>query len=314
VKPWLRTAGTVLTALVAVCAFGGAALSGDPPTSSGTTLSPTAAPTPGWSGEAACVECHAEQRAALRGSSHAGGASCEDCHGPGAAHAADPGAAPMLDLGEAPFETVNDACAACHLLPFEAGVARHQHADQGMRCSDCHAVHASTARPLLRTAPTSLCLSCHEAVAPELRQASHHPVLEGRMRCGSCHVAASSGMAELAGAAPAGSSSICVGCHAEHDALAPFEHPVQNDAALAGEGCTVCHAPHGSAHARLLQRPGDALCLDCHSVPRHSTAHSGAFAGRRCLECHVDVHGSFTSRRFFRPELLGQDCLVCHEQ
>jgi DmsE family decaheme c-type cytochrome len=320
VKPWVRTAGTVLAALVAACAFGGAVLSGDV-TPRALASTPNAAGTPqDWSGDDACIECHAEQRTALRGSVHGAALGmatgdralrCEACHGPGAAHAQDPSSASMADLRAASSATVNGTCTVCHALPLEEGVLHHQHESQGLRCTDCHRVHGSTHPALLRAEPTPVCLSCHENVAPELRQVSHHPVHEGRMRCTSCHLPDAS---VVAAAAPAGATGTCVACHAEHDPLAPFEHPVANDATLTGEGCTGCHAPHGSAHRRLLLRPGNALCLDCHNVPRHATAHGGAFAGQRCQDCHVDVHGSFTSRRFFRPELLGQDCLVCHER
>jgi predicted CXXCH cytochrome family protein len=115
------------------------------------------------------------------------------------------------------------------------------------------------------------------------------------------------------GRAPRGTNSLCASCHAEHDALAPYEHPIGTEVTIEGEGCTVCHAPHGSPHPRLLRRPGDALCLQCHMPPPgHRTAHDGIYAGLRCLDCHTEIHGSFTNRALLSPHPLGEDCLACH--
>lgn len=277
----------------------------------------TGAPPPGWAGDAACSVCHDDAAAKLgahrlflepRG--RAGAAvHCESCHGAGAAHAEDPDAHPMAKLAQQPAMQSNRACFACHALPLEEGAAQHQHARAGLRCTECHAAHGGEQPKLLREAPIETCLRCHAEVGGDLRQVSHHPMRDGRMTCATCHV----GAPEAAGAAaPRGTSVLCLACHAEHDPLASFEHVPLNEMALEGEGCTACHDPHGSAHARLLRRPGDALCLQCHSVPSHATAHGGAYAGIRCMECHVDVHGSFTNRALLVARPLGQDCLVCH--
>lgn len=215
----------------------------------------------------------------------------------------------MAKLAELPAVQSNRTCLECHALPMEEGAVQHQHARAGLRCVECHSVHGSTQAKLLRASPAETCLQCHAEVGSELRMVSHHPMREGQMDCATCHV----GSPETIGtASPRRTSSLCLACHAEHDALAPFEHVPLNEMALEGEGCTACHTPHGSAHARLLRRPGDALCLQCHSVPNHATAHGGAYAGIRCMECHVDVHGSFTNRAFLEARPLGQDCLVCH--
>jgi len=314
VKSFVLATGGALVAAIALGAFGGAAGS-DEPSAAGTLPS-------GWAGDRTCIDCHDDKGATLRTSPHwtaVDGESkrglqvhCESCHGPGAQHADDPGAAPMRAMAKVPAAEQNGACLGCHTLPAEESGLQHQHAAAGLRCSECHGVHAGgSQRALLRSAPTALCLSCHARIASELRQVSHHPVLEGRLECSTCHVGK---LESMSPGAPAGSSTRCVSCHTDHDVLAPFEHPAMNEVAIEGQGCTACHAPHGSANARLLQRPGKELCLQCHSVPRHSTVHGGIYANLNCQECHVDVHGSFTSARFFRSEMVGEGCFACHER
>jgi DmsE family decaheme c-type cytochrome len=269
-------------------------------------------------GEARCVECHAEQAAARpvhgarRGEDPAPQVECEACHGPGAAHADDPGSNAMPRLGDLPAGEANHACLACHALPTETDGRAHQHARVGLCCTECHDVHGKgEERALLRESPTTTCTACHASVAAEMRHVSHHPVLDGRLDCATCHVPALDGTGARA---PRGTNGMCLACHAEHDVLNRFEHVPASEVALEGEGCTACHVPHGSPHARLLRRPGDALCLQCHMVPGHRVAHNGAYAAIRCQECHVDVHGSSTNRAFLAPRPLGQDCLVCHGQ
>jgi hypothetical protein len=65
-----------------------------------------------------------------------------------------------------------------------------------------------------------------------------------------------------------------------------------------------------------LKQPVKQLCLQCHFVPRHRTAHGGIWAERNCLECHVDVHGSYTSEHLFADDLFGGACFGrgCHGQ
>ena len=66
--------------------------------------------------------------------------------------------------------------------------------------------------------------------------------------------------------------SICLGCHTD---VADLEKkPVHHQPAF-GQGCAVCHEPHGSARAKLLRAEGNALCLECHgkdSVPQRLEA------------------------------------------
>jgi DmsE family decaheme c-type cytochrome len=270
----------------------------------------------GWVGHAVCVDCHGEQKlpihGALLGAAKGPQIECESCHGSGAAHVQDPSASPMPALGSLPAEEATRACLTCHALPFEDDGLQHQHARVGLRCTECHDIHGDgKEKALLRHDPTTTCTACHGSVAAEMHQVSHHPIDDGRLDCATCHIP---DLEATRARAPRGVNSMCVTCHDEHDALVPYEHVPLNEVTLEGEGCTACHAPHGSPHARLLRRPGDALCLQCHTVPGHQIAHNGIYAGIRCQECHVDVHGSYTNRAFLTPRPLGGDCLVCHGQ
>jgi DmsE family decaheme c-type cytochrome len=277
-----------------------------------------AADTPsGWAGDAACVECHQEKatalpiHSALQGQSSGPRLQCETCHGSGVAHVQDPGSAGMLDPRTAPAADANRACLQCHSLSNEVDGIQHQHVRAGLRCAECHAAHGPGIEPhLLQKPVVETCIACHGDVAAELHHVSHHPVRDGRLTCATCHMPD----IEATGVrAPRGINNLCVSCHAEHDAVAPFEHPIATEFTVEGEGCTVCHAPHGSPQPRLLRRPGDALCLQCHMPPPgHRTAHGGIYAGLRCLDCHTDIHGSFTNRALLSPHPLGEDCLTCH--
>ena len=91
-----------------------------------------------YAGEAACTECHTDVAEIRKANAHEQ-ISCESCHGPLAAHAADPG---VTALRPDPRAT----CAVCHLpdAAKPAGfktVTFAEHADDGP-CTTCHLPHA----------------------------------------------------------------------------------------------------------------------------------------------------------------------------
>lgn len=99
-----------------------------------------AARAPVHAGRRTCAECHAEEAREVRGDRHAH-LSCEGCHGPLAAHAADPVAAPA----SRPADSV-PICSRCHAAlgarpPDHPQVDVAEHAE-GAECIDCHAQHA----------------------------------------------------------------------------------------------------------------------------------------------------------------------------
>ena len=143
-QTYLRAGGALLIAVVTLCAFSTPSRSSKP--------IPNAALPAGWAGDAACTDCHDAQGPGLQRTAHALGVPgartvqvhCESCHGAGARHAADPGASALDDLKKGAGGDPNPACMACHALASEEGASQHQHASHGLRCTDCHSVHAST--------------------------------------------------------------------------------------------------------------------------------------------------------------------------
>ena len=68
---------------------------------------------------------------------------------------------------------------------------------------------------------------------------------------------------------------------------------------------------------RVYEPPHYQLCTQCHSVPGHNnnTYHGTQWAGVACNDCHVDIHGSFTSRLYLSTSLQSAGCFNagCHQ-
>lgn len=94
---------------------------------------------PVFAGQAACAGCHSEEAETRNKGSHAR-VSCEACHGPGAAHAADP-----LSV-RAGRPEASPLCIRCH----EADPAKPKWFKQvptkehsgGAACGSCHSPHS----------------------------------------------------------------------------------------------------------------------------------------------------------------------------
>jgi DmsE family decaheme c-type cytochrome len=148
----------------------------------------------------------------------------------------------------------------------------------------------------------------------EFKRRSAHPLESGNIRCTDCHDIAGIDDPLLA----AGLNFDCQECHAEKSGPFIYEHPVVNNHTVDGRGCVACHEPHGSPNDRLLNQPGNLVCLQCHAVPvGHRLQHSALGAKLACIECHNQVHGSFDGSKFLDPDLglkLFPDCFQsgCH--
>ena len=90
--------------------------------------------------------------------------------------------------------------------------------------------------------------------------------------------------------------SSCEKCHREYAGPFVFEHQAQRT-----DGCVVCHVPHGSTNPRMLrEHRTQQNCLQCHGdFPAFHDQRAGSVF-TNCLACHTEVHGSNTSRFFFR--------------
>ena len=249
-------------------------------------------------GQAACAGCHAEKVEAFAQTFHGRKAlsnpklanGCESCHGPASLHVDGGGdKTKIINPKKLAASDLAETCLACHkdkaLMMWKTGA----HSQHNVSCLSCHSIHEGEGRPSLVNGKTETCLKCHKKQKADMRLASHHPVLEGKMSCVSCH----NPHGGIEGNLKADSGEeLCAKCHAEKVGPFAFEHPPVSD------GCHNCHLPHGSPVDRLLKQSLPYLCLNCHRFP-HTTggppaAPSIAIAELRgsCVLCHKEIHGS----------------------
>ena len=270
----------------------------------------------GYAGSDACVLCHTDQEASLKGTKHGQAANprspaaklgCESCHGPGQAHVDDDAKGKITKFKELKPAEVNRTCLTCHDRGTHAGWEGSTHEARNLSCATCHSVHkpASFTHQLVKATETQLCATCHRTqVAKTERAVAHMPVREGKMACSSCHNP--HGSISNVKALKVGSSvaELCISCHTEMRGPMLFEHaPVR-------ENCATCHDPHGSSNDRMLVVRMPMLCQRCHIASRHpatlydkdqiTTNKSNRMFGRSCVNCHSNVHGSnHPSGQFF---------------
>src|SRR5262245_47623039 len=261
---------------------------------------------------------------------------CESCHGPGKDHIESGGDRTKIRTYEKETaKQISETCLACHAGREEhINFRRGEHWRNDIGCTDCHSPHAYSDPPvepksdgsssllpvgpfaahasdfvperMLKKHEVLLCMACHNETKSQFNRPFQHKVLEGVMNCSDCHNP--HGGFELKQARLAtGADAACFKCHADKQGPFVFEH-----APLKVEGCTACHDPHGSANPKLLKRSVVAqLCIECHSNigtlpgedPSGATQVPHDLSNpryRNCTICHVKIHGSNTSNKFFR--------------
>lgn len=242
-------------------------------------------------------------------------ADCRDCHDGWQSHIEDPSADNIGKASELSPAKQAELCGRCHLSPHQMAVSTDgAHAKAYLSCSSCHKIHDNLNRKLVRDDTDNYCATCHPTALMEFKQRSAHPLESSNIRCIDCHHLESIGVAEFT----IGFDWGCQSCHEEKSGPFLYEHPVVYDHLVAGGSCTECHEPHGSVNDRLLTQPGKTLCMQCHGTPPgHLTAHSGLGSKGDCVECHSEIHGSFSNRLLLDPDLgmkLFPDCYQsgCH--
>lgn len=264
-------------------------------------------------GSDTCASCHVDVAKNFQHAFHGQqGVTCEDCHGNGSLHVEGGGdVSKIIVLPKRQAAEANGVCLNCHTQDestqhWATGV----HAANGVRCTDCHQMHA----PAVKAAETmradfasgtraardadlvspetnvfaesrsqinATCLGCHQTEAAQLSMPYHHPLREGKMSCVDCHD-------------PHGSTSgrnlrmsnvneLCMSCHAQYRGPFAYQHPPVS------ESCMHCHTAHGSPNTNLLSVSEPALCLQCHSG-HHNGA--GLPITDRCTNCHSSIHGT----------------------
>lgn len=290
-----------------------------------------------------CADCHEDEHDYLSGTPHQiliedvekpDAVACTDCHAGDARHYDDdPEEYPMTNPARLGAWNQAQVCGQCHLNSHQQNmVERNAHVMNEVNCSSCHQIHgvheadetygAGEARAthltgLLKKNEVDLCLDCHTNVRGEFARPTHHPVMEGIVRCSQCHLTYDRTRSPLSFI---GTNEACFTCHNEFQMPFPYEHQATVDFSVEEGACLNCHEPHGSNLPRMLKQPYEGpnyqLCSQCHSVPKHNfnSFHGSQWAGVPCNDCHVDIHGSYTSQYFFTPEMQSRGCINvgCH--
>ena len=266
-------------------------------------------------GAKVCLTCHASQAAEFEatlmgkiGKTQPGKFDCENCHGPGSAHAKAGGGRgvggiisfrPNDDSRTA--EENNGVCLSCHEKGDRTLWHGSTHETRGLMCTDCHTVMKNVSRKAqLKTEfQPDTCFQCHKDIQARMARSEHMPVREGKVVCTNCHNPHGSYTESLLKKATV--NDTCFQCHAEKRGPFLFEHPP------VVESCLNCHDPHGSMNVGMLTEPRPRLCQRCHNVatrhpanPRNPTAIQSMNSG--CVNCHSQFHGSNSpgGQRFLR--------------
>jgi predicted CXXCH cytochrome family protein len=289
-------------------------------------------------GSETCAGCHDSQAKSFDGTKHGKlhtisswkgkVVGCESCHGPGKAHVEGSGdVTKIISFKRMDAKAAAETCLGCHAgKETHNNFRRGEHWRNNVGCNECHTAHGpppgniraagsmtsvgevsaqnpgqATAKMLTSNEP-QLCMSCHNETKAQFSKPFHHKVLEGTMKCSDCHNP-HGGFEQKQTKLALGADAACIKCHTNKQGPFVFEH-----GPLKLEGCTACHTPHGSANPKLLKRPQvRQLCFECHTgihdelSPQVPTRHNQAqMREQQCTICHSTIHGSNSSRLFFR--------------
>ena len=252
-------------------------------------------------GDKVCAGCHAAQIAEFQKTlmgrismTQPGKFSCENCHGPGSAHAKAGGGRGVGGImsfeADDPrtSEEKNAICLACHERGQRTNWSGSTHETRGLACVNCHTIMKSVSRKnQLKTAfEPDTCFQCHKDRRAQMFRSSHMPLREGKIVCSDCHNPHGSITEALL--KKDSINDVCYTCHAEKRGPFLFEHaPVR-------ENCDNCHDPHGTMNEYSLKMSRPRLCNECHGFGHGLTSGPQAVQtmGRSCQNCHNAVHGT----------------------
>jgi len=195
--------------------------------------------------------------------------NCNKCHDP---HSSDARFQLHKEGGE--------LCASCHkkLSPkvysdIKNAKYKHEPVDQG-KCADCHRVHSSNVKPLLKSTTEALCFSCHDELSDEVQGSKnrHGPVQTGD--CMACHKVHGSEFSRLLVRyfpeefykeySPE-NYDLCFGCHNKDIAKKKYTKTLTNfrDGEYnlhffhvnmkKGRNCVACHDAHASNQPKHIR-------------------------------------------------------------
>jgi hypothetical protein len=153
-----------------------------------------------------CLVCHATGADTETETYAHPGVTCESCHG-------------IMSKGhsrkdaEMPLPITSEVCQSCHRETYQEW-KMSKHGQNGIRCFDCHGVHAQTMRS---QGGDQLCGACHPERLKDFAHATHN--LEG-LHCNTCHMPVSADANVIEGAGAAGhtlfvGTEVCSRCHAD---------------------------------------------------------------------------------------------------
>lgn len=206
----------------------------------------------------------------------------------------------------------NETCEACHeaeVKNFPRSAHARIHVKEGdlaglSGCETCHGpgsahVEADGGHGVAITNPgksSETCYRCHFDKEAEFSLPYRHPLDTGKMTCSDCHDPHGPDARKPGGMAIARVNDVCAKCHSEQTSHRMYVHEAL------GEGCTSCHAVHGSINKKMLLENDNNLCLKCHAqipdaagkVVIGGRDHSSFLTRGTCWSagCHTAVHGS----------------------
>ena len=253
-------------------------------------------------GAKVCLTCHTSQAAGFEktlmgriGKTQKGKFDCENCHGPGSAHAKAGGGRGVGGIisfrpedQSRTAEENNAICLGCHEKGDRTYWNGSTHETRGLMCTNCHTVMkaVSRKRQLKTVFEPDTCFQCHKDRRAQMFRSSHMPLREDKMVCSDGHNPHGSFTEALL--KKDSINDTCYTCHAEKRGPFLFEHlPVR-------ENCDNCHDPHGSVNEYSLKMSRPRLCFECHQAGHGQNAgiNQGTTMGRACQNCHTNVHGS----------------------
>ncbi len=138
-----------------------------------------------------CAVCHdtvaEEFNQTIHAPNRANAPSCVTCHGDGAEHMENDGDPAFMDVPRGASAAAT--CMQCHGQIQTMFSNRSAHADSGVHCDSCHAVHSTDqAQPMqLAKAANQLCADCHSSETSSFKKPFGHDLDRGGLQCISCH-------------------------------------------------------------------------------------------------------------------------------